>query len=183
MPTIPGLPTRPCFYDIDLDPVTEQVNGLFWSRQGKEGDLRLTDANPTLGWQAQRITFNILLLFDFSSPSPWCNTAPPPHWAWQKCDLVKLDCWCCFCLLFLTQTLTCANDWRLPTDTSRNLISHICDWLFAIKFPTLTSYILHVKQGQLVFLTDFKGGCKIVCELYGSISIVQQSTEFWMTSG
>lgn len=32
MPTIPGLPTRPCFYDIDLDPETEQVNGLFWSR-------------------------------------------------------------------------------------------------------------------------------------------------------
>lgn len=29
MPTIPGLPTRPCFYDIDLDPATEQVNGLF----------------------------------------------------------------------------------------------------------------------------------------------------------
>ncbi|KAK2826220.1 hypothetical protein Q5P01_020434 [Channa striata] len=29
MPTIPGLPTRPCFYDIDLDPETEQVNGLF----------------------------------------------------------------------------------------------------------------------------------------------------------
>ncbi|XP_056151497.1 C-1-tetrahydrofolate synthase, cytoplasmic isoform X2 [Lampris incognitus] len=29
MPTIPGLPTRPCFYDIDIDPETEQVNGLF----------------------------------------------------------------------------------------------------------------------------------------------------------
>ncbi|KAM9294649.1 C-1-tetrahydrofolate synthase, cytoplasmic [Gastrophryne carolinensis] len=29
MATIPGLPTRPCFYDIDLDPETEQVNGLF----------------------------------------------------------------------------------------------------------------------------------------------------------
>uniref|UniRef100_A0A7N8X8V1 C-1-tetrahydrofolate synthase, cytoplasmic n=1 Tax=Mastacembelus armatus TaxID=205130 RepID=A0A7N8X8V1_9TELE len=29
MPTIPGLPTRPCFYDIDLDPETDQVNGLF----------------------------------------------------------------------------------------------------------------------------------------------------------
>ncbi|XP_048084496.1 C-1-tetrahydrofolate synthase, cytoplasmic [Alosa alosa] len=29
MPTMPGLPTRPCFYDIDLDPVTGEVNGLF----------------------------------------------------------------------------------------------------------------------------------------------------------
>ncbi|KAK1158869.1 C-1-tetrahydrofolate synthase, cytoplasmic-like isoform X2 [Acipenser oxyrinchus oxyrinchus] len=29
MSTMPGLPTRPCFYDIDLDPTTEQVNGLF----------------------------------------------------------------------------------------------------------------------------------------------------------
>ncbi|XP_046903920.1 C-1-tetrahydrofolate synthase, cytoplasmic isoform X2 [Hypomesus transpacificus] len=29
MPTIPGLPTRPCFYDIDLDPETEQITGLF----------------------------------------------------------------------------------------------------------------------------------------------------------
>ncbi|MGH0150950.1 UNVERIFIED_CONTAM: hypothetical protein FKN15_018564 [Acipenser sinensis] len=29
MSTMPGLPTRPCFYDIDLDPITEQVNGLF----------------------------------------------------------------------------------------------------------------------------------------------------------
>uniref|UniRef100_A0A2I3SYQ3 C-1-tetrahydrofolate synthase, cytoplasmic n=1 Tax=Pan troglodytes TaxID=9598 RepID=A0A2I3SYQ3_PANTR len=29
MSTMPGLPTRPCFYDIDLDPETEQVNGLF----------------------------------------------------------------------------------------------------------------------------------------------------------
>ncbi|NXR00472.1 C1TM protein, partial [Sagittarius serpentarius] len=29
MSTMPGLPTRPCFYDIDLDPVTEQVRGLF----------------------------------------------------------------------------------------------------------------------------------------------------------
>lgn len=33
MPTIPGLPTRPCFYDIDLDPETEQVNGLFWTKK------------------------------------------------------------------------------------------------------------------------------------------------------
>ncbi|XP_074146454.1 C-1-tetrahydrofolate synthase, cytoplasmic [Sminthopsis crassicaudata] len=29
MSTMPGLPTRPSFYDIDLDPVSEQVNGLF----------------------------------------------------------------------------------------------------------------------------------------------------------
>ncbi|NXT71410.1 C1TM protein, partial [Chaetops frenatus] len=29
MSTMPGLPTRACFYDIDLDPVTEQVKGLF----------------------------------------------------------------------------------------------------------------------------------------------------------
>ncbi|XP_060789979.1 C-1-tetrahydrofolate synthase, cytoplasmic isoform X2 [Neoarius graeffei] len=29
MPTIPGLPTRPCFYDIDLNPVTGEVIGLF----------------------------------------------------------------------------------------------------------------------------------------------------------
>ncbi|XP_014661835.1 PREDICTED: C-1-tetrahydrofolate synthase, cytoplasmic-like [Priapulus caudatus] len=27
--TMPGLPTRPCFYDIDLDPDTEEVFGLF----------------------------------------------------------------------------------------------------------------------------------------------------------
>jgi len=25
---IPGLPTRPCFYDIDIDPVTKQITGL-----------------------------------------------------------------------------------------------------------------------------------------------------------
>ncbi|XP_078261675.1 monofunctional C1-tetrahydrofolate synthase, mitochondrial isoform X2 [Rhinoraja longicauda] len=29
MSTMPGLPTRPCFYDIDLDSDTEQVRGLF----------------------------------------------------------------------------------------------------------------------------------------------------------
>uniref|UniRef100_A0A8C0UCD0 formate--tetrahydrofolate ligase n=1 Tax=Cyanistes caeruleus TaxID=156563 RepID=A0A8C0UCD0_CYACU len=29
MSTMPGLPTRPCFYDIDLDPVSGAVNGLF----------------------------------------------------------------------------------------------------------------------------------------------------------
>ncbi|XP_033859623.3 monofunctional C1-tetrahydrofolate synthase, mitochondrial-like isoform X1 [Acipenser ruthenus] len=29
MSTMPGLPTRPCFYDIDLDPETEQITGLF----------------------------------------------------------------------------------------------------------------------------------------------------------
>ncbi|NWI37944.1 C1TM protein, partial [Picathartes gymnocephalus] len=29
MSTMPGLPTRPCFYDIDLDPISEQVKGLF----------------------------------------------------------------------------------------------------------------------------------------------------------
>ncbi|XP_012932181.1 monofunctional C1-tetrahydrofolate synthase, mitochondrial isoform X2 [Heterocephalus glaber] len=29
MSTMPGLPTRPCFYDIDLDAETEQVKGLF----------------------------------------------------------------------------------------------------------------------------------------------------------
>jgi len=28
MSTMPGLPTRPCFFDIDLDPDTEQVIGL-----------------------------------------------------------------------------------------------------------------------------------------------------------
>lgn len=31
MSTMPGLPTRPCFYDIDLDPVTEEITGLFWA--------------------------------------------------------------------------------------------------------------------------------------------------------
>lgn len=29
MPTMPGLPTRPAFFDIDLDPVTGEVLGLF----------------------------------------------------------------------------------------------------------------------------------------------------------
>ncbi|KAM9355251.1 monofunctional C1-tetrahydrofolate synthase, mitochondrial isoform 2-T3 [Pholidichthys leucotaenia] len=29
MSTMPGLPTRPCFYDVDLDPVTEEITGLF----------------------------------------------------------------------------------------------------------------------------------------------------------
>ncbi|XP_074885747.1 C-1-tetrahydrofolate synthase, cytoplasmic isoform X4 [Buteo buteo] len=29
MTTMPGLPTRPCFYDIDLDTVSGEVNGLF----------------------------------------------------------------------------------------------------------------------------------------------------------
>uniref|UniRef100_A0A4W3HFP6 formate--tetrahydrofolate ligase n=1 Tax=Callorhinchus milii TaxID=7868 RepID=A0A4W3HFP6_CALMI len=29
MSTMPGLPTRPCFYDIDLDSDTEQITGLF----------------------------------------------------------------------------------------------------------------------------------------------------------
>ena len=29
MPTIPGLPTRPCFYDIDLNLETGEVEGLF----------------------------------------------------------------------------------------------------------------------------------------------------------
>ncbi|GCB75901.1 hypothetical protein scyTo_0017399, partial [Scyliorhinus torazame] len=29
MSTMPGLPTRPCFYDIDLDSETEEIRGLF----------------------------------------------------------------------------------------------------------------------------------------------------------
>ncbi|XP_038661315.1 monofunctional C1-tetrahydrofolate synthase, mitochondrial isoform X2 [Scyliorhinus canicula] len=29
MSTMPGLPTRPCFYDIDLDSETERITGLF----------------------------------------------------------------------------------------------------------------------------------------------------------
>ncbi|TPX55787.1 hypothetical protein PhCBS80983_g05028 [Powellomyces hirtus] len=29
MQTMPGLPTRPCFYDVDLDPETGRVSGLF----------------------------------------------------------------------------------------------------------------------------------------------------------
>lgn len=29
MSTMPGLPTRPCFFDIDLDPDTNEVKGLF----------------------------------------------------------------------------------------------------------------------------------------------------------
>ena len=28
MSTMPGLPTRPCFYDIDIDMDTEEVLGL-----------------------------------------------------------------------------------------------------------------------------------------------------------
>ncbi len=27
--TMPGLPTRPCFFDIDIDPETEEITGLF----------------------------------------------------------------------------------------------------------------------------------------------------------
>lgn len=30
MSTMPGLPTRPCFYDIDLDTATGKVIGLSW---------------------------------------------------------------------------------------------------------------------------------------------------------
>lgn len=37
MSTMPGLPTRPCFYDIDLDPITEQVKGLFWEWRPNSG--------------------------------------------------------------------------------------------------------------------------------------------------
>lgn len=29
MSTMPGLPTRPCYYDIDIDPETEVITGLF----------------------------------------------------------------------------------------------------------------------------------------------------------
>ena len=29
MSTMPGLPTRPCFFDIDIDPETEEISGLF----------------------------------------------------------------------------------------------------------------------------------------------------------
>lgn len=29
MQTMPGLSTRPCFFDIDLDPETEEIHGLF----------------------------------------------------------------------------------------------------------------------------------------------------------
>jgi len=29
MSTMPGLPTRPCFYDIDLDSDTLDIRGLF----------------------------------------------------------------------------------------------------------------------------------------------------------
>uniref|UniRef100_A0A8C5I4L4 formate--tetrahydrofolate ligase n=1 Tax=Gouania willdenowi TaxID=441366 RepID=A0A8C5I4L4_GOUWI len=29
MSTMPGLPTRACFYDIDIDPITEEISGLF----------------------------------------------------------------------------------------------------------------------------------------------------------
>jgi methylenetetrahydrofolate dehydrogenase (NADP+)/methenyltetrahydrofolate cyclohydrolase/formyltetrahydrofolate synthetase len=29
IPTIPGLPTRPAIYDIDLDTETGQIRGLF----------------------------------------------------------------------------------------------------------------------------------------------------------
>lgn len=28
MMMMPGLPTRPCFYDIDIDPATERIVGL-----------------------------------------------------------------------------------------------------------------------------------------------------------
>lgn len=28
MSTMPGLPTRPCFFDIDIDPETEEIVGL-----------------------------------------------------------------------------------------------------------------------------------------------------------
>lgn len=27
--TMPGLPTRPCFYDISIDPVSGRIDGLF----------------------------------------------------------------------------------------------------------------------------------------------------------
>jgi len=31
MSTMPGLSTRPCFYDIDIDLETEEVLGLMWT--------------------------------------------------------------------------------------------------------------------------------------------------------
>lgn len=41
MSTMPGLPTRPCFYDIDLDPVSGEVNGLFWKEWLSKGGCLL----------------------------------------------------------------------------------------------------------------------------------------------
>lgn len=38
MSTMPGLPTRPAFYDIDLDLKTGKVLGLFWRKKEKKND-------------------------------------------------------------------------------------------------------------------------------------------------
>ncbi|XP_030050963.1 LOW QUALITY PROTEIN: monofunctional C1-tetrahydrofolate synthase, mitochondrial, partial [Microcaecilia unicolor] len=54
MSTMPGLPTRPCFYDIDLDPVTEQVKGLF----KKVVSMQRLNAGPSLPPRRIRVILN-----------------------------------------------------------------------------------------------------------------------------
>ena len=83
MPTIPGLPTRPCFYDIDLDPETEQVNGLFWS-----GSLLLVNwyeercRTPVIwiaaGEDGHDISVWSLLSYAYASLSLSRSLPPPP---------------------------------------------------------------------------------------------------------
>ena len=49
MPTMPGLPTRPCFYDIDLNLELEQVEGLFWPEAG------LVSTTLTSTWESEQV--------------------------------------------------------------------------------------------------------------------------------
>jgi len=49
MPTMPGLPTRPCFYDIDLNLESEQVEGLFWPEAG------LVSTTLTSTWESEQV--------------------------------------------------------------------------------------------------------------------------------
>lgn len=110
MPTIPGLPTRPCFYDIDLDPETEQVNGLFWVRTGtevREGAC-VYKSHRVVGGHRWRWYINIAL-----SSLCQCTVVAPlllsPNEMWWTNDwkCLELICWCCFFVVFLSDTDIC----------------------------------------------------------------------------
>ena len=67
---MPGLPTRPCFYDIDLDPVTEEITGLFWARSNlnRYSNMRLCVCASTFERELNVPT--ALLWVVFLTPNP-----------------------------------------------------------------------------------------------------------------
>lgn len=162
MSTMPGLPTRPCFYDIDLDPVTEEITGLFWACSLHSSRYYLIyittvhSSTPYIRWSSYRLIIclvsrlywgfvhvflAVLLSIFFLESSVVCEATQPVRWVMTQFFSLSPDSQLC------SQLYTCTIRFSAP---SMWCVSSYLRLLFDRNFSLYTMFSVGLINGLRV---------------------------------